>query len=114
MRIVKAIQADVDWAIKPHRPVVLELTTMGKQLMYLTHVGGGKIAASKQVGPMLQDEHDWELEKSYAEGAAGMALSGSVGYAWRLLSTAWARFAAQAAIRLGHLTGTPIQAHSYG
>eukprot|EP00959_Pyramimonas_sp_CCMP1952_P239892 5013330-Pyramimonas_sp.AAC.1 len=63
---------------------------------------------------MLQDEHDWQLERSYAEGAAEMALSGSVGSAWRLLSTAWARFAVQAAIRLGHLTGAPIQAHSYG
>eukprot|EP00959_Pyramimonas_sp_CCMP1952_P336537 7046946-Pyramimonas_sp.AAC.1 len=43
-----------------------------------------------------------------------MALSRSVGSAWRLLSTARARFAAQAAIRLGHLTGTPIQANPHG
>eukprot|EP00959_Pyramimonas_sp_CCMP1952_P355260 7441398-Pyramimonas_sp.AAC.1 len=67
MRLLKAMQADMKWAIKPHRPVVVELATMGKRMMYLTYVGGGKIAASKQVGPMLQDEHDWELERSYAE-----------------------------------------------
>ncbi|CAK0816022.1 unnamed protein product [Prorocentrum cordatum] len=114
MRLIKAIQVDMGWAIKPHRPVVMELATMCKRMMYLTYVGGAKIEVNKQEGPMLQDMHDWELERTCAEGAVEMAVSGSVGAAWRLLSSAWARFAAQAATRLGHLTGTPVQAFSYG
>eukprot|EP00959_Pyramimonas_sp_CCMP1952_P197922 4139483-Pyramimonas_sp.AAC.1 len=74
-RLVKAMQVDVRWAIKPHRPVAMELATMGKRMMYLTYVGGGKIEVTKQVGPMLQDRHDWELERRCAEGAVEMAVS---------------------------------------
>eukprot|EP00959_Pyramimonas_sp_CCMP1952_P026283 551710-Pyramimonas_sp.AAC.1 len=69
MRLVKAMQVDMRWAIKPHRPVVMELATMGKRMLYLTYVGGGKIEVNKQVGPMLQDMHDWEFERTCAEGA---------------------------------------------
>ncbi|CAK0790676.1 unnamed protein product [Prorocentrum cordatum] len=114
MRLVKAVNADMKWAIKPRRPVMAEMTTMGDQLAHLTYIGGDKIQASKAIGPMLDDDYDWESERSYAEGAVELATSGPVGSALRLLSTAWAKFAMQAATRLGHLTGSRMRSHSYG
>eukprot|EP00959_Pyramimonas_sp_CCMP1952_P416075 8717420-Pyramimonas_sp.AAC.1 len=63
---------------------------------------------------MLAVTHDCIWERRYAEGAVDMATSGSVGSACNLLSIAWARFAMQAAERLGHLTESKIRSHSYG
>eukprot|EP00959_Pyramimonas_sp_CCMP1952_P314744 6588611-Pyramimonas_sp.AAC.1 len=51
MRLVKAANVDMKWAINPHRPVIAELITMGEQLMYLTYIGVDRIQASKLIGP---------------------------------------------------------------
>eukprot|EP00959_Pyramimonas_sp_CCMP1952_P072340 1510860-Pyramimonas_sp.AAC.1 len=78
-------------------------------MQYLTYVGGTKIAADKVVGPLWHDA-DWEFERSYAAEASRQAAFAPVAVAWKVLSRAWGLWACKAAIRLGHITGTPVKA----
>ncbi|CAK0826069.1 unnamed protein product [Prorocentrum cordatum] len=112
MRMLAACKADLTWAVKPHRPVQLQLTAEGTKLRYLTYVGGAKIPAQTVHGPFLE-ESSWSLERSFAEQALKMAKEAPAAVAWRFLSKAWGRWATRAASRLGHLTGTEVRASAY-
>ncbi|CAK0849203.1 unnamed protein product [Prorocentrum cordatum] len=112
MRMLAACKADLTWAVKPHRPVQLQLTAEGTKPRYLTYVGGAKIPAQTVHGPFLE-ESSWSLERSFAEQALILAKEAPAAVAWRFLSKAWGRWATRAASRLGHLTATEMRASAY-
>eukprot|EP00959_Pyramimonas_sp_CCMP1952_P014137 299229-Pyramimonas_sp.AAC.1 len=107
IRLVKEIRVDRRWPIKPHRPVLVELSTIGHKLQYLTYTGGPKLAAAVVPGPMLP-EPDWSDERCYADAAVDIAMNGEVDAAWQFLGQAWAKFATKLGARLSHLTGSDV------
>ena len=113
IRLLKEVRVDRKWAIKPHRPVLVELTTLGDKLQYLTYTGGKKIDHVIVHGPMLP-EPDWDAELCYAEASVDIATHGDVDAAWHFLGQAWAKFATKVGARLCHLTGSDaVQCDSY-
>ncbi|CAK0807825.1 unnamed protein product, partial [Prorocentrum cordatum] len=47
MRLVQPVKADLEWAVKPHRPVIAAFSSRGNGLVYLACVGGDKLSQQK-------------------------------------------------------------------